>query len=125
SLAALEEHLGNSYKNVLPDVRDLFLNQLIAKAVEVVQLSDFIESTKLIPEHIKDINRALVKAFVVCGIPFYIIENLFFIELLKTIHPAYETPSNDIFSGHYLAQETAFANQTIIKKLNGSKNLTI
>lgn len=67
----------------------------------------------------------MVKAFVVCGIPFHIIENLFFIELLKTLCPAYEPPSNDIFSGRYLAQETAFANQRIIKKLNGSKNLTI
>ncbi|CAG8843726.1 4448_t:CDS:2, partial [Gigaspora margarita] len=111
SPAALEEHLGNSCKNVPLDVRDLFLNWLTAKVLEV--------------ERIKDINRALVKAFVVCGIPFHIIENLFFIELLKTLRPAFEPPSNNIFSGRYLAQETAFANQTIIKKLNGSKNLTI
>ncbi|CAG8850456.1 39309_t:CDS:2, partial [Gigaspora margarita] len=125
SPAALEEHLGNSCKNVPPDVRDLFLNRLTAKALKVVQLSDFIESTKLTPERIKDINRALVKAFVVCGILFHIIKNPFFIELLKILRPAYEPPSNDILSGRYLVQKTAFANQTIIKKLNSSKNLTI
>ncbi|CAG8850835.1 31371_t:CDS:1, partial [Racocetra persica] len=89
------------------------------------QLSDFIESTKLTPERIKDINRALVKAFVVCEILFHIIENPFFIELLKTLRPAYEPPSKDVLSGRYLAQETSFANQAVIKKLNSSKNLTI
>ncbi|CAG8696482.1 11260_t:CDS:1, partial [Dentiscutata heterogama] len=59
SPAALEDHLGNLCNNVSPDVRDLFLNQLAAKALEVdtskskkrklgnqsnqAQLSDFIE----------------------------------------------------------------------------------
>ncbi|CAG8848753.1 2942_t:CDS:2, partial [Racocetra persica] len=112
SPAALEDHLGNLCNNVPLDS-----NQ--------AQLSDFIENTKLTPERIKDINRALVKAFVVCGIPFHIIENPFFIELLKTLRLPYEPPSKDIFSGHYLVQEIAFANQTVIKKLNSSKNLTI
>ncbi|CAG8842572.1 19896_t:CDS:1, partial [Gigaspora margarita] len=122
--ATLEDHLGNLCNNVLSDVRNLFLSRLAAKALEVdtskskkrklsnqVQLSDFIESTKLTPKRIKDINRALVKAFVICGIPFHIIENPFFIELLKTLRPGYEPPSKDILSGRYLAQETAFVNQ--------------
>ncbi|CAG8702324.1 10960_t:CDS:2, partial [Gigaspora rosea] len=74
---------------------------------------------------IKDINRALVKAFIVCRIPFYIIENPFFVELLKTLRPAYEPPSKDVLFGRYLAQETAFVNQARIKQLTDSKNLTI
>ncbi|CAG8797774.1 15687_t:CDS:2 [Gigaspora margarita] len=41
--------------------------------------------------------------------------NPFFLELLKTLHPAYEPPSRDVLSGHYLAQETAFVNQAMIK----------
>ncbi|CAG8833044.1 37285_t:CDS:2 [Gigaspora margarita] len=83
SPAALEDYLGNSCNKALPD---------------------------LIPDHIKDINRALVKAFIVCGIPFYIIKNLFFVELLKTLRLAYEPPSRNILSGHFLEQETAFVN---------------
>ncbi|CAG8594516.1 23700_t:CDS:2, partial [Gigaspora margarita] len=130
SPATLEDHLGNLCNNVPSDVP--------AKALEVdtskskkrklsnqAQLLDFIESTKLTPERIKDINRALVKAFVICKILFHIIENPFFIELLKTLRPGYEPPSKDILSGCYLAQETAFVNQAVIKKLNSSKNLTI
>ncbi|CAG8685022.1 4702_t:CDS:2 [Gigaspora margarita] len=121
SPAALEEHLAKVFEVGTSKSKKRKLGNQSNQA----QLLDFIESTKLIPECIKDINRALVKAFVVCRIPFHIIKNPFFIELLKTLRLAYEPPSNDIFSGHYVAQETAFANQTIIKKLNGSKNLTI
>ncbi|CAG8807436.1 24153_t:CDS:2, partial [Dentiscutata erythropus] len=96
SPASLEAHLGNSYNKAPPDS----------------QLSDFVESTKLTPDRIKDIIRALVKAFIVC-------------ELLKTLCPAYEPPSKDILSGRYLAQETAFVNQAMIKQLNSSKNMTL
>jgi len=117
------------------------LEQLITKAAEVnesttkkrkysnqsiqTKIADYVESTKLTPERIKDINWALVKAFVVCGIPFHIIENPFFVELLKTLRPAYEPPSRDILSGCLLAQETAFVNQEVIKELKNSKNLTL
>ncbi|CAG8807227.1 18401_t:CDS:1, partial [Dentiscutata erythropus] len=135
SPASLEAHLGNSCNKAPPDVRSLFLSRLATKELNAStskkrklnvqsQLSDFIESTKLIPDRIKDINRALVKAFIVCGIPFHIIENPFFVELLKTLRPAYEPPSKDVFSGHYLAQETVFVNQAMIKQLNSSKNMT-
>ncbi|CAG8732002.1 24477_t:CDS:2 [Gigaspora margarita] len=100
---------ANLCKKTLPDIRNLFLEWLTAKVLDVStskkrklsiqlnqsQLTDFIESTKLTPELIKDISRALLKAFVVCGIPFHIIENLFFIELLRTLRPAYEPPSKD------------------------------
>ncbi|CAG8842081.1 21676_t:CDS:2, partial [Gigaspora margarita] len=98
SPAALENHLGNLCNKAPPD---------------------------LTPDRVKDINRALVKAFIVCRVPFHIIENPFFLELLKTLRPAYEPPSRDVLSGRYLAQETAFVNQAMIKQLNESKNLTI
>ncbi|CAG8620327.1 5013_t:CDS:2, partial [Diversispora eburnea] len=49
------------------------------------KVSDFIESIKLTDERIKDINHKLVKAFIVCEISWKIIENSFFIELLKTL----------------------------------------
>ncbi len=86
------------------------------------KLPDYVESTKLTSERFNDINRSLTKAFVVCGIPYHIIENLFFVELLR---PGYELPSKDVLSDHLLAQETAFVNQAIIKKLKNSENFTL
>jgi hypothetical protein len=53
----------------------------------------------------------------VCGIPWHVIENPFFIELLKTLRPGYIPPSKEILSGKLLSQETAVVNQRIVKEL--------
>ncbi|CAG8450276.1 23211_t:CDS:2, partial [Gigaspora rosea] len=124
SPAVLEDHLGNSCNKAPLDVRNLFLEQLTARALDAStskkrklnvqsQLYYFVESTKLTQDRIKDINRALVKAFIVCRIPFHIIENPFFVELLKTLCPAYEPPSKDVLFGRYLAQKTAFSSKSV------------
>src|SRR6266545_3873500 len=39
------------------------------------------------------IDHALVKAFVICRIPWHIIENPFFIELIKLLRSSYQPPS--------------------------------
>ena len=44
-------------------------------------------------------NHALVKAFVICGILWHIIENPFFIEFLKTLKSSYLPPSREVLSG--------------------------
>jgi hypothetical protein len=132
SPTVLENHLGNLCAKAPVEVRDLFLERLATKIDEPKKqkltqskLPDYVESTKLTPERFNDINRSLTKAFVVCGIPYHIIENPFFVELLKTLRPGYEPPSKDVLSGRLLAQETAFVNQAIIKKLKNSENFTL
>ncbi|PKY49047.1 hypothetical protein RhiirA4_545007 [Rhizophagus irregularis] len=45
-------------------------------------------------------------SFVVCDIPWHIIENPFFIEFLKTLRPGYTPPSKELLSGKLLSQET-------------------
>ncbi|RHZ65277.1 hypothetical protein Glove_318g7 [Diversispora epigaea] len=89
-----------------------------------IKVSDFIESTRLTDERIKDINHALVKAFVVCRMSQKIIENPFFIEFLKTLHSAY-TPSKKILSNRLLAQKTVIINQKIITEIKSQENLTL
>ncbi|CAG8813439.1 22181_t:CDS:2, partial [Gigaspora margarita] len=81
--------------------------------------------SKLSPERINKINKACVKAFVICGIPWTIIKNPFFVDFLKTLCPGYTPPSHEVLSGHLLSQEIANINLKIIQKLNYSKNLTI
>ncbi|GES77206.1 ribonuclease H-like domain-containing protein [Rhizophagus clarus] len=85
----------------------------------------FNESTKLSEDRVHEIDRTCVKAFVVCGIPWNVIENLFFIELLKTLRPGYTPPSKDVLSGKLLSQETAVINQRVIKELKNAENLTM
>ncbi|CAG8758380.1 4218_t:CDS:1, partial [Cetraspora pellucida] len=59
---------------------------------EQISLDKFLESTDIPDKCIESINRTLIKAFVCCGLPWRLIEHLFFIEFLKQLHPAYTPP---------------------------------
>ena len=61
----------------------------------------------------------------IISIPWHVIENPFFIELLKTLRPGYTPPSKEVLSGKLLSQETAVINQRVIKELKNSENLTM
>ncbi|CAB5127051.1 unnamed protein product [Rhizophagus irregularis] len=51
-----------------------------------------------------EIHRSITKAFVMCNIPFSIIENPWFIDLIKTLQPGYDPPSRQVLSGTLLGQ---------------------
>lgn len=142
----LEAHFANGCSKIPADTRQFFLNRLAEKAEGNVtnldkvtakkrklndggsaqtRISEFNESTKLSDDRIHEINRACVKAFVVCGIPWHTIENPFFIEFLKTLRPAFNPPSKETLSGKLLSQETAVVNQRVIKQMKSSTNLTL
>ncbi|CAB4413287.1 unnamed protein product [Rhizophagus irregularis] len=112
SLQELEAHLANDCSKVPADTRQFFLNRLAAKAEgDITNLS----SKK----------RKLNDAFVVCGIPWHVIENPFFIEFLKTLRPGYTPLSKELLSGKLLSQETAVVNIQVIKELKNTANLTL
>ena len=114
-----ENYLANFCQNVPSNTCDLFLNRLATRAIErnpqgpsrtkhklydhsaqnQTKVMNFIESTRLTEGHIDEINCTLIKAFVICEIPWKTIESLFFIELLKTLRPGYNPPSKEILSG--------------------------
>lgn len=139
----LESHFANDCSEVPVETRQFFLNRLAAKAEgnttnlaakkrklnngQIVQtkISEFNESTKLSEDRIHEINRACVKAFVVCGIAWHVIENPFFIEFLKTLRPGYAPPSKEVLSGKLLSQETAVVNTRITDVLKNTLNLTL
>ncbi|GBB86742.1 hypothetical protein RclHR1_13140002 [Rhizophagus clarus] len=67
------------------------------------KITDFHESSKLSQESYHEITRAYVKIFVICGIPWHVIENPFFIELLKILRLGYMPPSKDTLSDELFA----------------------
>ena len=71
------------------------------------------------------INQAAIWAFTCAGIPFQVIENPFFIELLQILRSGYMLPSRDNLLGKLFAQEMAVANQQIIKELKNSTYLIL
>jgi hypothetical protein len=136
----IESHLANDCSKIPTETRQFFLDRLAEKAesgatnlkkrklndgTSQSRITEFHESTKLSEERLHEINRACVKAFVICGIPWHTIENPFFIEFLKTLRPAYTPPSKDVLSGRLFGQEIAVVNKQIIQDLKNSLNLTL
>jgi hypothetical protein len=136
----LEAHLALQCPNVEEHIRQFYLLRVACREEEQSEhskkkkLNNQHNLTKYFPqktgcglyeERINAINIALLKAFVVCGISFSIIENPYFIDLLQTLCPDYEPPSREILAGRLLDQEHS---KVIIKReaiLRESDNLTI
>ncbi|GES94625.1 ribonuclease H-like domain-containing protein [Rhizophagus clarus] len=138
----LEAHFANDCSKVPADTRQFFLNRLATKAEENTtnlstkkrklndgstqkKITEFHESSQISEDRSHEINRACVKAFVVCGIAWHVIENPFFVEFLKTLCPGYTPPSKDLLSGKLLSQETAVVNARVIKELKNAADLTL
>jgi len=45
-----------------------------------------------------------------CNIPFCVIENPYFVDLIKTLQPGYDLPSRQVLSGTLLQAEAARIN---------------
>ena len=60
-----------------------------------------------------------------CNIPFSIVKNLWFIDLIKTLQPEYDLPSSQTLNGTFLETELSRINIQIINKLNNESNFTI
>ncbi|GBC51846.2 ribonuclease H-like domain-containing protein [Rhizophagus irregularis DAOM 181602=DAOM 197198] len=60
-----------------------------------------------------------------CNIPFSIIENPWFIDLIKTLQPGYDPPSRQVLSGTLLESETFHVNICIMNELSANNNFTI
>jgi hypothetical protein len=88
-------------------------------------IDDFYESKDLSERKIEAINVALVRAFVCCGIPFSVIDNPFFRELLYQLRPNYEPPSRQTLAGQLLSKEISKVNLKIDQELNNAENLTL
>ncbi|CAB5193431.1 unnamed protein product [Rhizophagus irregularis] len=60
-----------------------------------------------------------------CNIPFSIIENPWFIDLIKTLQPGYDLPPRQVLSGTLLESETSHINIRIMNELSADNNFTI
>jgi hypothetical protein len=143
----LEAHLANNCKKVPEIVRSFYLGVVSSRNFgeeeddtttsennnkkrkiqdsNQRELTDWYESTNVPPQKVASITRALVRAFVCCGISFSIIENPFFIEFLREMRPGYEPPSAELLSSRLLDQEVAKINKKVKKIIKQTDNLTL
>ncbi|RHZ64831.1 hypothetical protein Glove_320g90 [Diversispora epigaea] len=94
------------------------------KLQQINYLSDFMESTKLTPERENAINLSILKVFIMCNIPFHIINNSYFINALYELRPAY-SPPQQTFSSCILHLEIAKINSKLQNIFEKNENLTL
>ena len=70
-------------------------------------------------------NRAVVKLFACCDIPFHIVDNPFFIDLLCTLCPGYNPPCRQTLSENMLNLKIFHIITEVNLKLSGKEFLTL
>lgn len=76
-------------------------------------------------EKIIKINKALIRFFVCCGIPFSVVDSPFFQDFTKSLYYGYEPPKRTTLSNNYLNAEIASISLKIEEELRHSTNLTL
>ncbi|RHZ65058.1 hypothetical protein Glove_319g189 [Diversispora epigaea] len=88
-------------------------------------VANFYEVKKLQKGIIDDIDKTIIKAFVMCNFPFSVIENPWFINMIKSLQPTYDPPSRRTLSGTLLQSELARINVLTMNELEKENNFTI
>lgn len=97
--------------------------QLPPKQVKITQ---HFGSDKPLPSQVNDrIDQTLLKAWVMAGIPFEVIENPFIMDLFKDLNSGYIPPSRFTLSGRLLDKEVARINNKINDELEVADGLTL
>lgn len=91
-----------------------------------IYLDEYHDTARPLPQgRVDRINRALIKFFVCCGVPFRVVESPFFNDLLKELNSAYNLPSRDVLTNRLLESELGYVNSRVSKELDSMDNLTI
>ena len=84
-----------------------------------------VNDNELSMEQIALMDRSMLKAFVMCGLPFHIIENPYIINLFKKFQLNYKLPSRERLFTNLLSEECVRVKIKINNILEISKNLTL
>lgn len=125
----LQVHLARECNDIDNDTKHKYM-LIVAKRdglLDDTNIMEIIESDKdnLSTEQIAIIDRSVLKAFVMCGIPFRVIENPYFVNLLKNLNSNYEIPSRERLSNNLLDEEAIRIEIKIKNSLEKAKNLTL
>jgi hypothetical protein len=89
-------------------------------------ITNHFRSNKELPPVLSEqIDHSLLKAWVMAGIPFEVIENPFIVDFIHDLNPGYVPPSRITLSNRLLDQEISRVNLKIEKELEVSDNLTL
>jgi hypothetical protein len=144
----LREHLANHCKKC-PQEISLYFAKIVGKTIgendkdedesdnsdselpnkkrkyDQTNISNFYKSEKLEKGYCDIIDRSITKAFVMSNIPFSVIENPWFVDMIKTLQPGYNPPTRQVLSGSLLEAELSRINTRTISELDNDSNFTI
>jgi hypothetical protein len=128
----LEVHLARECENVSIEIKNRYMH-IVAKRDGLSDDIMEIETTDnernkddtLSLEQAAFIDRSVLKAFVMCGLPFHIIENPYFINVLKNLKKNYNSPFCEWLSTNLLSEECVRVELKINNLLENSKNLSL
>jgi hypothetical protein len=139
--AILKAHLANECSPCPEEISKYWREKLIENKVNYtrkltqnpiqlplkqVKITQHFGSDKPLPSQINDrIDQSLLKAWVMAGIPFEIIDNPFIMDLFKDLNPGYIPPSRFTLSGRLLDQEVSRINNKIDDELKAADGLTL
>lgn len=138
-ITTMEKHIISSCLKVDCSIREAVIYMVEAREREASSganvkrqnnedqtiLENFYENSDLSKERKEDINTALIKAFVCCGLPWRLVEHPFIIELFKQLRSNYSLPDRKTLADNMLTQEILRVNVKIYRLLEGESNLTL
>lgn len=90
----MQVHLASKCESVGVETKNKFMRYVATRDGIInenhMEIESDLGNEELSEERVALIDRSILKAFVMCAIPFRIIENLYFINVLKNLHPNYD-----------------------------------
>ena len=137
----MEKHIMNNCPKVNHSIREAVIYMVEARETreissgantkrqnsesDQVTLENFYENSDLSKERKEDIDTALIKAFVCCGLPWHLVEHPFIIELFKRLRSNYSLPDRKTLADTLLTQEILRVNVRLYRLLENESNLTL
>jgi hypothetical protein len=130
----MEVHLAKQCKSVPSNIKAMAIQYLrdrpLIKAKKKrksgqTQLDDYYEDDQIDNQKIERANRALIRLFACCGIPFHVVDHPFFIDFVKSLCFSYDPPGRTMLSNTLLNAEIAEVLVNTNEILKKSENLTL
>ncbi|EXX68066.1 hypothetical protein RirG_108450 [Rhizophagus irregularis DAOM 197198w] len=123
---ALKAHLANECLACPEDISKYWRDKLAENTYKQTKIVNHFSSDEPLPPEINNrIDCSLLKAWVMAGIPFEVVENPFVLDLFKNLNPAYIPPSRTTLSGRLLNEEISRVNKKVTSELEIADSLTL
>jgi len=122
----MKAHLALKCTMVTSDIKREYLHNINIRQQSIQDQYSRNDNNDQIDEiKVEKINKALIRLFICCGIPFSVVDSPFFIDFTKSLCYGYKPPKRTTLSTRYLNTEIADITLKIEEELRHLTNLTL